>query len=403
MTANASVAEKAKNNKLLETICMYALMTGFAIFTTIVGAILLMLVEEFGLPLTRGGDFAAAQNIGCFVGILLSGFLIDRYQKPKLILILYILFSGCIIAVFFSTTLAAFLGLLAFAGLMLRMVDVLLNAAVAELHTVNKGFYMNLLHCCFGIGSFVGPIYVGAVTERFGGWRLSFLLLGCFCLALALIYGAFFVRRKRQAAVHTATATKTVASFASIAGLPMLVCWLMLFCYTGHQVGMNNWFPSFMSGNAGVDQITAGFGLSVFWLGLIVGRLVCSILTRHFHEKYLLVGGNALGGLAILLGVSFGGETLAFVSAAAVGFLTGATIPMVLTLAYTWHPEAQGKVSMALFIAISIGGVVGPWAMGELVDGENLTRAMQLNSLMLLAIAVLALALPGRKAVSKVP
>lgn len=398
MSVNSSTAEKAKKDRLFETVCMYALMAGFAVFTTIVGAILLMLVEEFGLPLTRGGDFVAAQNIGSLLGILLSGFLIDRYRKHNLIFMLYILFSASIIAVFFSATLAAFLGLLAFAGLATKMIDLLLNAGISELHTVNKGFYMNLLHCCYGVGSFLGPIYAGAVAERFGEWRLSFLLLGCFCLALALVYGTFLARRRRQTAVRQAAAikTKTPASFASIAGLPMLACALILFCYSGHQIGMNNWFPSFMSDNAGADQITAGFGLSVFWLGLIAGRLVCSILTRRCYEKHLLAAGNALGGLAILLGVFLGGEAFAFASAAAVGFLAGATIPMALTLAYTWHPEAQGKVSMAMFIAITIGGAVGPWAMGKLVDGANLTRAMQLNALMLLAAAALAIALPGK-------
>lgn len=395
----STTTEPESNGVLFETVFMYALMASFAVFTTIVGAILLRLVAEFGLPLSRGGDFVAAQNAGCFVGVLASGFLIDRYRRHPLALACFVLFAATLVAMFFSSTLTACLALLALAGLSSKILDALLNASISRLHPINKGFYMNLLHCCFGAGSFIGPLYAGAVVERWGAWRLSYLGLGCLCFVLALAYAAFFLQRRGAAKGTRGDAGNTpeaAAPFATLADRPTITCMLVLFIYCAHQLGVNNWLPAFMSENTGSDPVTAGFGLSVFWLGLIAGRLACSFLTRYIGEKTLVVIGNAVAGLAIMSGVARGGETAAFAAAATAGFFSGATIPMILTLAYTWHPRAQGKVSMLMFLAITAGGAVGPWAMGKMVTPDNLGPAMYTNGCLLLVTAAIALRLPGR-------
>lgn len=394
MTSSLDAFNTPKKGVLVETIFTYVLMAAFAVFTTIIGAVLLLLVEEFGLPLARGGDFIAAQNLGCFAGIILVGFLLDRYNKNPLVLVFYLVFSLALVMVFFTTTMRSYMFLLAIAGFSTKILDAVFNSRISELHPVNRGFYMNLLHSCYGMGSFIGPVYARGIVRWLENWRASYAILGCLGIILAAGYGVCFMSSKRRHSQSTLRRPATVASFRSLASRNTAVCCLVLLCYCGHQIGMNTWFPSYMSETLGTGPMAAGLGLSTFWLGLIAGRLACSVLTRKIPEKRLLFLGNLLGGGALLLCVAGGNEAAAFAGAAAAGFFAGATIPMVLTLAYTWHAAAQGKISMVMFIAITVGGTVGPMAMGGVVnEGGGLTRPMFLNGILLIAAAVIVLLL----------
>lgn len=391
-------SERLEKGVLRETVALYLLTGAYAVFTTIIGAVLVLLVDEFVIPLSRGGVFIAWQNIGSLAGIFLSGFVIDRYDKRWQIVVAYTVFAVLMAGVYFTSTMTAYIVMIALAGFASKITDALLNAVTAELHVRNKGFYMNLLHCSYGIGSFCGPVYAGFLIESRGSWRLSYLLLGVVYFALIALYALMNVRRAARTAVSAADKASDagVASFRSIMTPRMLLASLALIFYCGHQVGVNNWLPVFLTESVGADAVTAGSGVSAFWLGLIFGRFSCSFLTRKYYEKHLLLIGNTAGGVLFIVCMLIGGKTLLFLGAFAAGILAGATIPMILTLAYTWYPRAQGKISMVLFLAISIGGVIVPWLMGVIEGVAGLRAAMVLDGAALLISAGLVLALPRK-------
>ncbi len=413
--------------RLRETGFVYLFLFLYAFFTTIIGTTLTRLTGEFGLELSQGGVFIALQSIGCFIGIFVSGALIERFGKRILLPVALAAFGVLVIVVSLASSLNMYLATLLLAGVAGTMIDVISNASIAQLHVVNKGFYMNLLHCCFGIGSFFGPMYAGWILERFGQWRLSYLILGVASLAAVVVYRLLrtrddpFILSQALAPIPELKSGKTASAAmpaADDAAIPaksapakavqpgagtgfgqvltgrILLCCLVLFLYSGHQAGINNWLPTFSSRALGLDALRSGTVLSVFWLGLILGRLSCSFLTRHIGEKSLITAGLFLGGGLLLPGVLTGSEFGIYGGALAAGLFAGATIPMILTLAYTWYPSAQGRVSTILFSAITGAAIVVPWFMGVVEGWFGLTAAMAMNAAFLVGSAVLALFLP---------
>lgn len=376
------------------TILLYLLMLLYGGFTTVVGSVLGRLLAEFGVPLSDGGLFYAVQSIGYVIGIVLSGLIIERFDKRLLIMLFYSALAAVLIALNFAPGLAFFLCFILLAGLTAMMVDVLLNASVAQLHEKNRGFYMNLLHCCFGVGSFLGPVFAGYTVERFGSWRPAYLVLGVVCAAAVGMYG--FLTGGEKADVSAAT-VKTAVPLRSVASGKTLLGWLIFFCYIGHQGGLNNWLPTYLGLELNIDAVAAGAGLSSFWLGLILSRFCASFLTRRVDEKTLSWIGCCLAGISLLLGVLIGGKGPLFLGVAAAGFFSGALIPMVLTLAYAWYPEAKGVVSTVLFTGICAGQVVFPWLMGVIEGHSSLKTAMIFDAIMLLVTGVLAIGLPRAK------
>ena len=174
----------------------------------------------------------------------------------------------------------------------------------------------------------------------------------------------------------------------------MVCAALMLLFYSGHQAGLYNWLPAYLSKSLGLDDMAAGFGVSAFWVGLIVGRFGGSFLTRLVSERTLLPYGNALGGLLLLAGAISGNVAMVFIGAFGAGLFAGAAAPMMLTLAYSWHPQSQGRVTTVLFLAIAVGGVFVPWFMGVIEGWSGLDAAMIFNAAALVLTAVIVLPIP---------
>lgn len=376
----------------VDTLVLYLLMMTYGVSTTLIGTILLQLLGEFGLPMARGGIFYSVLNIGCFIGILSSGILIERFHPTRLNLYTYGMLALLLLCVSATRTLTAYLAVSLVLGMMSKLLDASVNACIAQKHTANPGFYMNLLHASFGTGSFFGPLLAGFLLEKGFSWRSPYLMLGCFCL---LVGAAYYALSRRESANTAETARAAApAAYRTLLTPRVLVLLAIIFLYCGHQMGMNNWVPAYLQERFGTETAASGFGLSVFWAGLIVCRLGCSLLTRRYPERRLLQIGMALGSGLLLLGVLLGSEWAAFAGSAAAGLLTGATIPMVLTLVYGWHPESRGKITMLFFTAISMGGVFFPWLMGLVGGAFGLDKAMLLNGGLLAAAFVLCLGIP---------
>ncbi|MCD8139527.1 MAG: MFS transporter [Planctomycetaceae bacterium] len=390
---NAEPARKSAPLFPVDTIVLYFLMMTYAVSTTIIGSILLQLLDEFGLPVARGGIFYSVLNTGCFFGILASGVLIDRYRPARLNLVTYVGFSLLLLVVTLTRGLTAYLATVLVIGMVSKLMDASINACIAAKHTVNKGFYMNLLHGSFGIGSFCGPLLGSSMLEHGYSWRAPYLLLGIFCLAIGGAYWLF----SRRDTVGGRVAAAPPAPFRSVLKPDVILLVVILILYCGHQMGMNNWVPAYLQERFGTADMLSGFGLSMFWLGLIVSRVGCSFLTTRYPERQLLQAGMALGAVFLIACVLLDSEWAAFAGSTAAGLFTGATIPMVLTLGYSWHPDARGTMTMLCFAAITVGGVIFPWLMGVVGEAWGLNRAMLLNGGLLAVAFFLTLALPARE------
>lgn len=380
---------------LAETLVMYALMMSYAVSTTIIGAVLPRLLDEFTLPLFRGGIFISVLNMGCLGGILISGVLIDRYGKRGLIFVSYACFIVLALIIAGVSSLTAYLCLLFLAGMASKFMDATLNAGISQLHSRNKGFYMSLLHGSFATGSFIGPLFVGYLLSSGYRWRSSYTIIGLVGLISLIAYGALALRGRRTEAAKIPM-PYVATPWRAVLRPRMFFLWLMLFFYCGHEIGLNNWLPTHMIRSVGSTELRASSGASAFWLGLILSRVACSVLTRYVYEKYLLIYGCAIGGVLLLIGVGAGSEAFLFFGAAGSGFFAGGTIPLIMTLGFSWNPGAQGKTAMMLFIAVTTGAAFFPWLMGMIAETAGLKTSMVCNGFMLVAVCLFALCLPRK-------
>lgn len=386
--------EKNKSDNLKITAVLYVLMFVYAVFTTMTGTQMIILVREFGIELAQGGIFAVIINTGCIVGILLSALFIDRFDSRHLVLVSYFLLGLLLTAIKFSQSYYSFLLLLLWIGVSMKFLDASLNASISRLNTVNSGFYMNLLHCSFGIGAFAGPLFTTVLMENGTAWRDTYFYLGIICIVTGL---AYFAVQKGYAAEEPER-TGNNGKGGSVICLRVFCLMGILLFYCGHQMGINSWLPAYMQETLHLTPAAANLSVSAFWIGLIFSRLISAVLTRYTSEERILKAGLLAGTASLAAGIMSGMPAVTVIGVTGAGLLSGACIPLVLTIGYGWFPAALGKISTLLFLCIAGGAVIFPWLMGISISSFGLFGAMMLDVLCLAAAAAAALILlPARK------
>lgn len=367
-----------KNKALKFTVMLYMLMFAYAIFTVMTGTQLLVLLQEFDLTLSQGGVFTVVVNGGCMLGIFISGFFLPRYNKNRLVMASYLCFGILLLLVGFSVSYTGFLILLLLIGISMKFLDAAINAAVSYMNPTHTGFYISLLHCSFAVGSFTGPVFTTLLMDCGYSWRNTYTFLGVICL---VILGLFSVIQKnsKDMVQEDKGETEERVPYRELMKPGVVCLMVILLCYCGHQIGINSWLPAYMQKDLGAERTMANLSLSVFWVGLIAGRLISAVLTTCIKVETVLKYGNLMGSILLGLGIFSRSFTLTVIGVGCAGLFSGATIPLVITIGYSWFPKAQGKMSTILFMCIAGGAVIFPWLAGMVSENQGLYAGMLLN------------------------
>ncbi len=379
---------KKLDNKLKLTLILYLIMFVYAIFTTMIGTQLLILLEEFHVSLSSGGIFSVLVNSGCMAGILASALFLDKYDPRKLVTITYLVFGIFLIVIKGANTYLVFLLVLFCLGACMKFLDAAINACVTKVNREDSGFYMNLLHGCFGVGAFVGPVFTTFLIGQGVAWRDTYVILGVVVLLTLLLY--IVINRRNEVVLPTIELVEEKTMREVLMNPRILCLMLILFFYCGHQMGINNWFSTYLQTDMGVSLEVANLSSSLFWIGLILGRFGSAVLTKRVTELSILKCETVVASVLLLGGILSRQIALTILGVIASGLFAGSVIPLVLTIGYSRFPNAIGKVSTAMFLCIAGGAVVVPWIMGMVSSDGGLFISMIVDAVSLILVMIFA-------------
>ncbi len=163
------------------------------------------------------------------------------------------------------------------------------------------------------------------------------------------------------------------------------------FTYVGAEMTMNIWLPKFQIDVFGSSDTLASLAVTLFWVGLIAGRLLVMTLTRRFSPARLLLVSPApwrcspwRSALAPSQGVSL---------VLAVGAGLGASASYGLIGSYAGRfPGWQSAVATSLFILSgTVGSITFPYIMGPLASAAGFRVALALVAVPALAYGAASL------------
>ncbi|PWJ45044.1 MFS transporter [Sediminitomix flava] len=162
-------------------------------------------------------------------------------------------------------------------------------------------FRMNLGGGMNSLGTVLGPLFVSQVV--FGGTgdiqvsdvKIPYLVLIATVIILTLIL-------KTVNLPHIPGTTKEEGSEGSATQYPHLILGVVgIFCYVGAEVAVGANINLFLEQDFGYAKSVAASFASLYWLGLMIGRLSAAGLLKNIGAKGQLTGA-ATGALALIVG-----------------------------------------------------------------------------------------------------
>jgi fucose permease len=191
---------------------------------------------------------------------------------------------------------------------------------------------VNWLHACYGVGAASGPVIMTGVLAAGHRWQRGYLLVGGWQLLLSVCFGV--TRRWWESRSDSEQrADMKVIRVPNAVTLRLPVMWLSIaifFLYTGIEAATGIWAYTLFTESRGVPIITAGMWVSVYWVGLTVGRLLAGVVVGFVSVNRLLrlcVVAMALGAAMIWMNTT---SMLSFLGLGLIGLGAAPIFPSLI-------------------------------------------------------------------------
>ncbi len=184
-------------------------------------------------------------------------------------------------------------------GLGAGCVDAALNNYVA-LHY--KAKHMNWLHCFWGVGAAIGPIIMARQLANGESWNSGYFAVGSIQMALVLVLLLSIPLWIRRSATLPGDHGDTKAGFKTllrIAGLKQAL--VVFFCYCSVEATFGLWGASYLVFARHLEPETAARLVSIYYVGITVGRFASGFIAGHLTNKQLVYLGQGIIVLGLLV------------------------------------------------------------------------------------------------------
>lgn len=359
-----------------------------------IGPLLDSMMTDLGVPLSRGGLISAGLYLGNVTGIIILNTTMARVPVKRALLTGTTLQGAGLIAAGAASwnlwsLVAAYL-LVGFSGAIMNTTCWMWVSAHVKKNTAAAALQMILF---FALAMMVIPLILGLALDQGAAWRwilvaegaLSFLTTAAFLfLPLTDVPGRHNVRFSHL---------RQVIAYDPVLLFGMMGAGLM---YVGAEMTMNVWLPKFQIDVFASSDTWASLSVTLFWVGLVAGRILVMRLTRRHSPALLLLI------CACTMAVFTVAVALAPAQAAslvlAVGAGLGASASYGLIGSYSGRfPGWQSSVASSLFIlAGGVGSITFPYLMGPLADSAGFRIALAMIAVPAVIYALFALLIRSR-------
>ncbi len=378
--------QAAKNRAPRALVC-FSLLFLQAIAATLLGPLVSVIEEHFHTGEAGIGALSGGVAAGFILAVTLSGY-VGRKTGIKIILLLgsFPALSGLLL---FSQVHHFSLGMtgMILVGISGGFAQIGVNAVILSYFRENRTFYMNLLHVFFGCGAVAGP-RITAYFLKYGiGWQWLYILLsGLFGLNfISSLFVGF-------PAVSEKEFQKGPADLNRLS--PALVIWIgaaAISFYVGAESTLNIWSPVYMERVVGITRVHAAANLSNFWLCLMIGRIICTLLAKKMSSRIILMILCSGAFLSVLIFVTIPAQSMAGISLAAAGLFFSGFFATLLALVGDYYPDSIDRITSIMVFTSGIGLLFYPWLAGIAAEFMSLRTAIYLPLILTFLLSLFSL------------
>jgi fucose permease len=227
----------------------------------------------------------------------------------------------------------------------------------------------------FALGMMMAPLAIGAALGWGVTWRWVFVAEAMLSVAFAVMVAVSPVSDIEGRENLRPRHLWDVIGFSPRLFIAVLAASIL---YIGAEFTFNVWLAKYEIDVFGVGKTVAGLAVTLFWVGLLLGRLVVIPLTRKLPPARILMVGAAvwsLFALGVALSVS---PAMSMVMSFCAGLGASAGFPLILSFSARFPRWHAGVVFSSVIMAGALGRIVFPYLVGPLAEALGFRLAMGL-------------------------
>jgi len=337
------------------------------------------------------GLLVSLTAVGYFIALLTVGALSHRWKAQHFLIAAMILYTAGFCGLAFAPALPLMLCATVVVGLGNGAIDVAANAVIVDLNRERLAQALNYLHVLFGVGAFLGPIISGAALAHAIGYWWVFGLGAVVCAMVAVALAA------------TPPVQVRVPVEAGGGIMPLLrhpIIWILagvLFLYVGGEAGIGAWLFLYLRVAASLGPGVASMGVSIYWLGLIAGRITGGRLADRIAPREMTICAGMISAAA-LFGLIAAPMSYGFAAGCIflIGFGYGPVFPNMVAIGAVRFPSQVGRMSSIIMSGGALGGVFVPWLMGHAIAIWTPRASMEVALAATALMALLSMAIRAK-------
>lgn len=357
------------------------LMVGLGSNDSLRGIFSTIFQEHFSLTTTQLGLIVTASYIGNLVFLLVGGNLSTRFSKKRVLQVLILIWMAALALFAFTSNYTVLLIGMALALGSSTLLNTTMNLITPLLFATAPGFFVNFLFFTQEIGTSGSQYILGSHADGFAFWQhtnLVLLILGAVAFVLLL-----FCNVPEEAADPADTPAQKGGYDWRI-----IVPYVLVFgFYFIAEHGVMNWMVAYGVDGLGLPQASAAKYLSVFFGGMMIGRLCLSPLVDKLGPLKSLAAFGGVSCVLYLIGSLGGAVTMPVWAISGLSFsILYPTLVMSIRL-YFPAQQVSGAAGMILSIA-SLADILFNVGFGKLVDMAGYAVSIRVLPLSVLAFFI---------------
>ena len=353
-----------KQTNRLTFAAFVVLMVGLGSSDSLRGIFSTIFQQHFALSATQLGLIVTVSYIGNLVFLLVGGNLSARFAKKRVLQVLMLIWMAALALFALTDSYPVLLVAMALVMGSSTLLNTTMNLITPLLFTAAPGFFVNFLFFTQGIGTSGSQFFLGSAADGFPFWQytnLGLLVLGVVAFGMLL-----FCQVPEEPAVAPGALPQAEGRLTDRLGV--VVPFVLVFgFYFIAEHGVMNWLVAYGTTGLEMTQAAASRYLSVFYGGVMLGRLVLSPLVDKLGVIRSMQLFGVISGVLYVAG-SLGGAALMPLWAAS-GFFLSILYPTLVMSIRLYFPAQQVSGAAGTIISIaSLANILFNVGFGRLVD-----------------------------------
>ncbi len=336
----------------------------FGVYLGAVGVLLPRIGMTFHINSAEQGKILSAGFAGSCISVPVCGYLSDRIGRKRVLVGAGAIFSAGLM-LFGSARVELFtLCSSPLIGAGCAGMQAVAAALSADLYPAKRGIVLNACQVAFAVGAVAGPGVVYLLLENGTRWQTVYFGMSALAAAVAGVIACQPIVSGTRDAAHEMS-----ANVRNLLRQPVFIglCAAQLM-YAGAEVGFFEWMPTYFDKTLHAGGFWIGKVVSVFWIAMMVGRLILGALLGRFETLKIGIFLALAGASASLMAINAGQPLFVMLFVALTGLCFGGIFSTILVEAGDrYHSRSVlGTVVGGISAASNAGTATIPWGVGAL-------------------------------------